>query len=227
MIVPKPEDFHHIDFLGLRITEPVTAGTDILIFLLSIFLSILLYRSSKKPDHPQKNHWTCFFFFMGVSTLAGAITHGARYYLTDTSFISFFGAMNVFSGFSSLSAQLATFSYRMNRKPSWLLFLFIIVNVIFITAVLISQTFVITNIYVTLTFLFVLFIHLKTYKQDKGSFYISAGILVSFITAFVFLSRISISDIWFNHKDIAHIFIMLSLVIMYKGAKRIQANAIT
>ncbi len=224
MIQPRPDAFHHVTFAGWQVTEPVTAITDLLIALISFLCTLQLVKAKQKVKGYQSHYWTLFFLFMGLSTTAGAITHGARYYLNESSFHASFAMMNIFSGFSSLFAQLATFRYIQNNKPYWFKHLIFSLGFLFLISFLVTWKFGVTNAYATLTFLYALYVHYQNKSQHPGAGYISNGILVSFLSAIAFLFKLSISDIWFNHKDIAHVFIMISLVIMYKGARLIQQS---
>jgi di/tricarboxylate transporter len=227
MIVPSPEDFLSIELGALKITEPVTAGTDLLIALIAIILAVLIFIRVRKIAEPVGRNlsWFYFFLFMGLSTFAGALSHGLRYYLPGSAFLFMFTLMNVLSGVSSLYAQLATIDFEVENRTRRMKSFAVLLFICFIMLVIWIRSFTVTNIYVTGTFLFVLYNHRRSWKKGKNpSKYICYGILISFITAFVFLFKISLSE-WFNHKDIAHVFIMISLLVMYQGAKNIHTPA--
>lgn len=222
MIIPRPEDFHHIEIGGLLITEPVTAGTDLLVAILSFSLSLKLSRSTELPFRRQ--YWTLFFLFMGASTFAGTVTHGFRYYLSGNGMILVFSLMNILTALTCLYAQTATLRFLLKEvslQVKWALF---ILFALFMIAFFVEWRFTITNIYITIGYLFVLYHHIKKKRIFNGAGYIVNGILISFATAVVFSFKLSVSDIWFNHKDIAHVIMMLSIYVMHKGARIIQAT---
>jgi hypothetical protein len=227
MIVPSPEDFLSTTISGLRITEPTTAITDLIIAIVAIILSLLIYGHVKTVNKNlvgKDLYWCMFFLFMGLSTFAGAITHGLRFYLPGNKLVCTFLFMNGLSLVSSLFAQLATIEYEIKGKKPWMRIVTVIGFILFLVTVLTVQSFAVTNIYATLTFLFVLYHHWRSWKNGKlPSKYIVYGILISFITAIVFLMKISFSE-WFNHKDIAHVFILISIIVMFRGAKHIHSG---
>jgi hypothetical protein len=224
MEVPSPDEFLSVEIGGLKITEPTTAGTDVVIAIIAFVISAAIFkhiRDHKSRLFPSDRYWLYFFLFLGLSTLAGALSHGLRYYLPASSFVAIFTTMNVLSMISSYNAQLATIEFEIERPSPWMKVTALSLMIIFILLVSFFQKFAITNVYVSCTFLFVLYHHWRSWKKGKqSSKYICFGIMISFITAFVFLLKLSVSE-WFNHKDIAHVLIMISLIVMYKGAREI------
>ena len=61
-----------IDILSLKITEPSTLITDIILGIIAIILSRKLF-NNKIYD------WGYFFLFMGVSAIFGGLGHGFGY----------------------------------------------------------------------------------------------------------------------------------------------------
>ncbi|MEL6926114.1 MAG: hypothetical protein AAFO94_18880, partial [Bacteroidota bacterium] len=54
-------------------------------------------------------------------------------------------------------------------------------------------------------------------KRDKGSYYILWAIGMAAVAMSFFVSKIGISR-WFNHSDIAHVFLTISAYLTYLGA---------
>jgi hypothetical protein len=61
-------------------------------------------------------------------------------------------------------------------------------------------------------------IHFIKYNKlnERGSGFVVFGIGVSFISIITHTLKISINE-WFNYKDISHVIISISLLIIYKG----------
>jgi hypothetical protein len=60
-------------------------------------------------------------------------------------------------------------------------------------------------------------------KGIAGATSVVAGIWISFLSIVVHSLKIAIND-WFNHKDIAHVIIAISLVIICRGVNKIATE---
>ena len=87
----------------------------------------------------------------------------------------------------------------------------------YIIITLINNDFLVIKIHAGLVLTYSLIIHIITYfKKQTGSGWVAGGILVSFISIIIHSLKLSIHE-WFNYKDIAHIVILISSIIMVKG----------
>ena len=210
-----------IDFLGIRIDEPITTITDLVVSAVCFYA---FYRLNAIPKR-NKVHWNLKYYFlsMGMATLIGGlIGHGFLY------LFSFAWKLPgwLTSMFSVALLERASILYaRPLIKPGIGKF-FTWLNIIELT------TFVIVT-FSTLNFFFVevhsaygvLIIvtsfNIVVYRKNKTVasklFLIAVG--VSSISALIFMNQIGIS-IWFNHFDISHILMAISAFIFYKGSMK-------
>lgn len=208
-----------IDFLGIRIDEPVTTLTDLIVSAVCFYA---FYHLNKIPVK-NKVHWNLKYYFlsMGLATLiGGVIGHGFLY------LFSFAWKLPgwLTSMFSIALLERASIMYAKPLIKSKIGNFFAWMNLIELT------TFVIIT-FATLNFFFVevhsayglLIIvtsfNLVVYKKQKSEasrlFLIAVGI--SAISALIFMNEIGIS-IWFNHFDISHLLMACSAFVFYKGS---------
>lgn len=200
---------------NLAIHEPVTVLTDYIITILGFFF---YYQLSKEGKNTVIRNWSLFFGSMGLSTLLGGCSHAFFTVHEGISYKTVWLSMQIVNGLAIYFAQQATLSSLLaNSKYAhiWKLS-YTIQFIIFIITLLIFQKYVVTVIENIIGFIPIMIIHLK----QKETYYkkIGYGILISFITAIVHSTKISLHD-YFNYNDIAHVFIMISIYVMYLGAK--------
>lgn len=188
--------------------EPTTVLTDLIISGLSFFFFNTL---NKQPRTIAIKNWSFFFLFFGLSTFIGAFSHAFFQLHDGVAYKSFWLCMQVLNGVAVLFSQKATFDKKWDR-------LFLIQFLIFVVAVFLFQKFLVVIINNALSLVPIMIFHYRISKTKISGMYIANGILVSFATALVHGFKLSFHT-FFNYNDIAHLLIMLSLYIMYKGIR--------
>lgn len=202
---------------NLIIHEPVAVFTDIIISV----LCIILIRGLKEQTETC-NAWKRFFLFIGLGTLAGGISHAFFAVHSGLAYKSFWLTMQFFNGLSVYAAQQATLSSILSGSPKIKLMKTVILVQLLVFCILVPilQNFLLVVIDCALGLIPVMIFHLKS--RDEDDKLIGYGIMVSFLTGIVHGTKLSLHT-YFNHNDIAHVLIMISLYLMYKGAKKSRA----
>lgn len=164
-----------------------------------------------------------FFLFMGVASITGGTAHGFINYVGN----NFHLAAWVFTGFAVFSAQLATLPLVENRKLLQILRIFVVAEVMVMTAtVLIYQSFESVRINSAVALVgIVLLIQATTfakYKTRKNGL-IAIGIIANVIPALIHAIKVSYSQ-WFNFNDLSHVVMIGCFYIIYYGAKQPDAE---
>lgn len=204
-----------ISISGVAIHEPMTAFTDLIIAILAITFYIQL---KNKTDETTRR-WSYFFLLLGLSTCLGACSHAFFSIHDGWQYKSFWLPMQIINGFAVYHAQQATFGSVLedsSNKATWK-WSYVIQLIVFISALLYIQKYIVTIIENATGLIPIMVLHYQ-YKRSFAKM-IANGIAISFITAFVNLSKLSLHA-YFNYNDIAHVFIMISLYVMYKGVNR-------
>lgn len=216
-----------VECWGLRIDEPVTVVTDLMVSAVCFYA---FYQISKHKSKVKLNQYLRFYFLsMGLATfLGGIIGHGFLYALpfNESLAVSPWKLPGwLVSMFSIALLERASIEY---SKPlivkSSVFRFFAALNIVELT------TFVIIT-FTTLNFFFVevhsaygLLIVTSgfngyIYKQTKSRASKTALIAVGFsaISALVYMNEWGIHT-WFNHFDVSHIFMTLSAWYFYRAA---------
>jgi len=213
-------DYTYIILFGFRIFEPMVIVTNALFFT----LCALYFKRLNKSAHPYAIQMGWFMLMLGTSSVFGAIGHAVHMQLGEIFFKTVLFIMNAFSLLSIYFCFRAAYTYiNLNKTPSkkyvylvmaWVLMLLIACGI--------QENFALIKIHAGIVLVYSLIVHYLVYKrtQDVGNKMVVTGILISFLSITVHSLKLSIHE-WFNHKDLAHVIMIVSLIVIYRGASRI------
>lgn len=190
----------------------------------SVFFALCAYcfKQLRAFDHPYAQQMSWFVFLLGISSCFGAIGHAVHYQLGEFFFKIILFLMNAFSLFSIYFCFRAPYTYLHLDKdpPKKYIYMALIWVIMVLIASVIVGDFIIIKIHAALVLIYSLITHYLVYKRtdDAGSALVVSGIGISFLPIIVHSLKISINE-WFNHKDIAHVIMIFSLMVIYKGAR--------
>jgi hypothetical protein len=208
---------------GFELSEPVTAISDLLLTLICWRIVMLLGRAGKQSAFASS--WQLFYAGMSFSFLTGVLVHGIRHYQTESEHYQTWMVMNIISGASTYFAQIGTTrSILKNLKAGKLLRIsanFQIVGYLIIVVLLIGHfNFGVVKTQIAIGLLPVMAANFMQFRKGKvGGAWIGFGIAVSFFSVIFHTFKLSISEHWFNYNDISHIFLCVSLILMFKGIR--------
>ena len=197
----------------------MTIITNLMIFIFSIFC----FNQLSKFNNSYANSWAWFVLLVGISSCFGSTAHAVHYQLGEVFFNVVFYIMNAFSLISIYFCFKAPFIYNSadranpNKKIMYLIMLWI-ASLLILT--LVRNNFLIIKVHAGIVLLFSFIVHLIFYirTKEKGSRLVVTGIGISFLSIIVHSLKFSIHE-WFNYKDLAHVIIFFSLIIIYTGVK--------
>lgn len=210
-------------YLGsLRIDELITTLTD---FVLGAVCFFAFFKTKQLPQHKAIHLYRWFFLVTGLTTTLGAITGHA--------FLYYFGIESKIYGWTLglIGATFAPFAalYHTRTSISESLFktLFIVCSAeaaIAFTSLFVYWSFIVVEIHTAFALLIILasleFIHYKKTKS-KLSLYMMYGVGIAVLAIVCFVTKLAFS-VWFNHMDLSHLFMAVSMYIMYKGTRFYQ-----
>jgi drug/metabolite transporter superfamily protein YnfA len=207
-----------IEILGVKVLEPVTTFTDIIVAVVCFYAWYKLRQSGKKE--PIYTYTQYFFITMGLATLIGGIIgHAFLYYFSFAWKIPgwYFSMVSV----ALLErASIEHVSSILKPKVAKALKIINIAELLtFAVIAAVTLNFIFVEIHAAYGILFVVFsiqtyVYVKT--KDRGSLIFMTGVLFSTIAAVVHLSKFSFSQ-WFNYMDISHVLMAISAYLFYKG----------
>ncbi len=197
----------------------MTILTNLIITLYGLFA----YLRTLKFDHKVSKDWALFFLLMGLSCTLASITHGVHEQLGDRFLrISWFVANSVSFICTYYFFRAAfIYSYLMKQSDPQQLVKYVVlawvVTLLVVTYFL--NNFLLVKIHAGIALVYSLIVHSITLKNKQaGSGYIVVGISIAFLSIIVHSLRLSFSE-WFNYKDISHVIMLTSLVLLYQGVK--------
>jgi hypothetical protein len=218
-------DQTYITLFGATVFEPVTILTNTIttIFCLYSFAQLLRLRTT------VSRLWAWFFLMIGVGASCGSTAHGVQYQLGDFFLRTFVFIVNALSLIAIYFCYKATSTYFASGRTSgnkYINYLVLAWIAILLIITFIWNSFLLIKIHAGIVLFYSFIVHSVTwYRKFKGSGYIAVGIFISFLSILVHSLRFSISE-WFNYKDISHVIMLTSLILMYTGV-RIQAASET
>lgn len=205
-----------IEIGGVVVRDPVTALTNICIFATGLVCYLRLRK--EKLEFPNKN-WIYFFLLAGTASLIGVIVHGFSKYTPPDVHFKIWWAMGVVQG---AGVTLAQFGFASNVLSRFRMLVIAAVTLQFGAFALgsyIQGTFTIAKIHLAVGLVPIMLYYIyMALKGKRAEMLVATGIGISSLTALVHGLRISFSP-WFNYNDIAHVLIVVSLVVMYRGVK--------
>jgi len=244
MIFEQPSIFP----FGLRIDEPVTTATDLLVSAVCFFAFYKL--SSLKVRNRVQFYLRFYFLSMGIATLIGGVIGHGFLYLFEAQwqapewlvvFLSKIVGQELMndvanpwklpgwltSMFSVALVERASIQYARplinKRVGTFFAWLNIIELLTFVTITFATLNFFFVEVHTAYGFLIIvlsfnLVVYLKTKRQGSKLFLIAVAF--SAIGALFFMNQWGISP-WFNHFDISHVLMTFSAFYFYKGAMKL------
>lgn len=206
----------HLGSLVLR--DPVTAITNVLIFLAGWWC----WKNIRNTDSPAVRYWRFFFLFVGLSSMVGIVVHGFSFYTPERTHFWIWIVMGSVQNLGISFAQLATSRQYFPKQYKWISALVLAQYVLLVAFFIHSEDYKAVKWHVAIGMLPVMGWNVYRWiKKEASAKWITLGVLVSGLTAAVHGFKISISLQWFNFNDIAHVLIVISLFLIYKGVKLI------
>lgn len=206
---------------NLRIDEPVTSATDVLVALVSWYA---WYRLRSYPSDRVMKLIQWFFLLMGTATfLGGTLGHAWVYYFglwgkVPGWITSMVGIMLLERAFIFYSDDL------LHRSTVRFFYWFNIVEILTFMGLAVGlQNFRFVEYHTAYGLLVVVFgFTLYNWKRGRRNPFLRHalwGVIIAIFTSAVFTLELAISP-WFNHSDISHVLMALTAYIFYRGARR-------
>jgi hypothetical protein len=214
-----------VELWGLRIDEPVTALTDLVVSAVC-FIAFYKLHNSGLPGKTQM-FLRVYFLLMGVATcFGGVIGHAFLYafsfawklpgWIVSMLSVALIERSSIGHAQPFLSKRVGTFFLRLNIVE--------LVTVMTITVWTLNFRWVEFHSgygLLAIVLPFHLFVYYKT--RDRGSLIFIFAVLIASVAALIFMNRISL-DRWFNHLDISHTLMAVAGIVFYKGALALRNN---
>lgn len=219
MIEPQPS----IYISGIRIDEPITVLTDLLVS------AVCFYAFVKLLKHPVKSRTLYFlryyFLLMGLATFFGGLIGHAFLYA-----LSFAWKLPgwVISMFSVALIERSAIQYARFYIKTQAGNFFSVLNIVEL-AIVMSITLSTLNFkwvefhsgygLLGVVLPFHVYMYLKT--KDKGSLLMMLAVGIASLAALIFMTKFSIHT-WFNYLDFSHVVMALGAYVFYRAALHLR-----
>jgi hypothetical protein len=219
-------DYTYIILGKAIIFEPVT-------ILTNLFITVFCFFAFFKVRKHRSKHafqWSMFFLLIGLSSSVGSLAHGAHFQLGETFLRSTVFMMNAISLIAIFYCFKSAHTFYVNDKTAqkkYADYFVIIWIVILLIVTFIQNNFLLIKIHAGIVLTYSMIVHfIESKKGRPGGSLVAYGIIVSFFSIVIHSLKLSISE-WFNYKDISHVIMLVSLIIMYCGVTKILNNRAT
>jgi hypothetical protein len=208
-----------INIFGHALYEPVTVLTNLFIVLSCAWFFLNLSRSANQTA--LLNYWKWFFFFIGLSAFIGAIAHGFKPYFSLTLFSMIWLCMNLSNlpaSYYLLKAgiEISGFSDSLQKRLNQAALIYIVIAVIL---TIIFNHFLLIKINALIVIVFTIIQHFRAWRKGfPGNGQIWGAYVFSLVALVVHTAQLSVSE-WFNFKDISHVIMNVTLIILFIGVK--------
>lgn len=206
-----------IELFGVRIDEPVTMVTDIIVALIGI-IGFFKITSTNNSRHVKL--YSYFFLWTGLSTLiAGIVGHGFLYKFGYEGKMYGWVLGIIGTGFTQFAVLYHVKENISKMAFSVLLILSWIEVVAAMIVLFIARTFVVVEVHAAFGLVgMVTILESINYFKTRSQLSLCMIIGVSFtaVAIIIHVTKISISK-WFNYMDIGHVFLGIAVLIMIKG----------
>jgi hypothetical protein len=210
-----------IEILGLRIDEPITTLTDLLVAAVCFFAYRKLHKAKSKEI--SVFYFKYFFLTMAISTTLGGLMGHAFLYAFGFIWKTpgwIIGMLSV-----AFMERAAIMQARYVMRPnvsSFFAFMNILELAVFIFIAFFTLNFFYVEVHAFYGLLVVFLFELFIFRKDRNAScrLILWGIFVSAFAAIVHMSKLS-PHVWFNYIDLSHVFMAAGSYLFYLGAEKI------
>lgn len=216
-----------IEILNIRIDEPITLLTDLLLAAICFYA----YSQIRKLDYKGRSKWYFknYFLILGLGAMSGGLLgHAFLYRLSDVwklvSWILTIGSVTLMIH-ALLEVSKPLVKPLVSKTIFW-------VNVLLFALVLSltlwSMAFTPVKYYVSFGMVVVagsMCYYIYSRTGNRGGLVIMAAVGVGILSTVIFSFQWGLSP-WFNHNDISHVILSFSAYYVYKGADLIMGSVI-
>lgn len=208
----------------LRIDEPITTLTDLLFIGVCFFA---FFKTKQVAHEKAANIYRWFFLLTGASTLVAALIGHA--------FLYHFGVEAKIYGwvtgiFGTCFAQFAALYHTRKTIGENVFKILMVVCILEVLAAFICVftfwSFVVVEVHSAFVLvIMVTILESKHYKKTHSALSLNMiyGVGIAVIAVLCHVFKLAMS-VWFNHADLSHIFMALSMYMMYRGVAQFKLN---
>jgi len=180
------------------------------------------WESGPTTRSDQLRPWSAFFFFLSIATLLGAAKHGIPQYLEGVPLSLTVFASSLAAGLAILNAEAATVSGHspVPAARRWFKKVSLGKFALFLLAISFSGSFLVVIVNSALGLGPVMIVAFAAFRLGhRESGWVAGGLALSLLAASAYVAGIP-SHPWFGAADLAHVLMMATLLMIYRGVRR-------
>lgn len=206
-----PENLDGIYFDDIYVHEPGALISNAAICALSFVLYLFLGKSTSRFYSDWKN----FILFIGIGAFGGLFTHGFPTYLGEMGMYIMWGVKNTFVVFANFFAAMAV--VRRCEKFDFYRRLLLAKAVLVSIALFSFYSFLPAVIDLAFTYILVIYMLTASPATDRASRVLRGAFILAFLSGFLYLIKYDVDRLWFTHKDMVHVFVLISLLLISRA----------
>jgi hypothetical protein len=203
---------------GIRIDEPVTVLTNLILSVFSFYFYARLGKLKNNGTNLSR-YWRLFFLFIAIANTIAAFAHGFKSYFTQHDYYYIWMFMNMAgipASYYLLLTNLESAAITQKTK-NYLQYLAAALTLSLVIFIYLINDISLVKVNAGLVIFITLFAHLIFYRKGiPGSKLILRGFIISILTLFVHTLRLSLHD-YFNYKDLSHVIMNIGLYVIFLG----------
>ncbi|MCA1752290.1 MAG: hypothetical protein ABR572_06915 [Cryomorphaceae bacterium] len=194
--------------------------------LLILFLSVFLVAKMRGLQGSWIAKWRMFLLCLGIASFGGIFTHGLPLLFTEEEFYLVWGLKNSFVPIGNFFASVALIPFITNRKNDgrrvrgrklWSVF-FAAKAMAVIFLLFYTRTFIPAVVDLAVTYFLAIVATVGMRGYIPGASVLLAAFLTAVVSGFMYLTPWHFDPHWFTNSDAVHIMVLVSMVLIYKGA---------
>ncbi len=213
-----------IEIAGIKILEPVTTVTDLLVTVVCFYAFFHLRTHTHKQTKHVK-YYRYFFLFMGLATLLGGIIgHAFLYLFTFAWKVPAWIVSMISIALAERAAIMRARPLLHNKLGTFFTYLNLVELITFMFISIYTLKFIFVEIHAMYGLLIVVFSfegYVYFRRRDPGSKKILWAVFLAALAASAHIGKISIHK-WFNYFDLAHILMAISCWVLYLAVREME-----
>lgn len=206
-----PENLDGIFFNDIYVHEPGALISNAAICALSFVLFLILGESTSRFYRDWKN----FILLIGIGAFGGIFTHGFPTYLGETGMYLLWGIKNTCIVFANYFAVMAV--VRRCEKFDLYRRLLLVKAILVSLALFTVYNFLPAVIDLAFTYILVIYMLTGSASSDRTSRILRGAFILAFLSGFLYIAKYDVDRLWFTHKDMVHVFVLISLVMISRA----------
>jgi hypothetical protein len=216
--------FNTYDFHGLMIGDPITAASNLLLFMVGIWCYRRMKKISGGTISAEMNAgvqgWKLFFVVSAIAYLVGVPVHGFSYYIPPEIHFWMWIAMGWIQMTAVACVQLGTAKQYFPLQLKWIRPLVFVQLILCASIMVYIKKFGAVNADIAIGLIPIAIWNIYLYsKKRNASYLMGAGILFAIIPAVIVILKFMPAP-WLTYNDIAHFLLIISLLVICRGVEK-------